>query len=158
MGTRGPKVRNILERFEEKVLAENDNGCTIYTGAKYHGGHGAFYMDGKQVHAHRVAYELYVGEIPKDMCVCHKCDVPSCVNPDHLFLGTQADNMQDKLNKGRQLKGSDIKSSKLDESLVSSIKRRLREGARQIDLVRELGVSKQIISSIAVNRTWRHVA
>ena len=71
--------------------------------------------------AHRASYEAYYGEIPKGMLVCHKCDVPSCINPDHLFLGTAKDNMQDAARKGRMPKGEDNGYSHLTEKQATEI-------------------------------------
>ena len=104
MGTRGPKVRNILERFEEKLATDTNTGCLNYTGGtkhKHKHGYGGFWMNGKMEMSHRAAYTLFVGEIPKGLSVLHKCDNTKCCNPSHLFLGTQVDNMKDMWAKGR---------------------------------------------------------
>ena len=89
-------------RFESKI-EKMPNGCWIWTGTKDLKGYGAIRFNGKMHKSHRVAYEIYVGEIPKGMLCCHHCDVPSCCNPDHLFIGTNSDNMRDMYKKGRDL-------------------------------------------------------
>ena len=88
----GPPLR---ERFESKI--QKSDGCWLWLASTING-YGQF---GKGLRAHRVSYSLYRGEIPDGMCVLHKCDVPLCVNPDHLFLGTRIENNEDKVRKGR---------------------------------------------------------
>jgi HNH endonuclease len=88
-----------LERFEKKV--DKTNSCWIWTASKTNG-YGDFRINKKKVKAHRYAFESYVGPIPEDKPhVLHKCDNPPCVNPEHLFAGTNEDNIKDKFNKGR---------------------------------------------------------
>lgn len=89
------------ERFEAKFYVTP--GCWIWTKGRYHDGYGQFAVSAheRSVRAHRVSYELYVGPIPEDLHVLHRCDVRACVNPEHLFLGTRVDNMQDMIQKGR---------------------------------------------------------
>lgn len=89
----------LLERFIRKV--EFTESCWLWTKCKSSKDYGVLSVNGKGRYAHRVSYELFKGEIPADMVVCHSCDTPSCVNPDHLFLGTMRDNAIDKLIKGR---------------------------------------------------------
>lgn len=91
-------------RFERSYYPEPNTGCWIWgmsvrTGRR--GGYGQIKVGKKMVSAHRISYLIHKGEIPKDLQVLHSCDVRSCVNPDHLFLGTQQENMDDMINKGR---------------------------------------------------------
>jgi len=86
-------IDNILKRFNAKYYI-NDTGCWLWRGSDRFN-YGTFYMNRKIHYAHRVSYELFVGQIPRKLMVCHSCDVKSCVNPSHLFLGTQKDNMKD---------------------------------------------------------------
>lgn len=88
------------KRFWERV-SKQDNGCWLWTGHTNPRGYGVIAVNGTMWLAHRYSYQLHTGSIPDKLFVCHKCDVPSCVNPDHLFLGTHQDNMDDMAAKGR---------------------------------------------------------
>lgn len=89
-----------LKRLKNKSKA-TENGCHLYTGSLLKTGYGQFWLDGKNVLAHRASYELNNGPIPKGLNICHSCDVRHCINPRHLFLGTQSDNIKDCYNKRR---------------------------------------------------------
>jgi hypothetical protein len=107
--------------------------------------------------AHRISWEIHRGPIPPGLHVCHKCDTPSCVNPDHLFLGTAADNMADKCAKGRGnfRRGMTSGRAKLTDADVVAIRadRRL-----QAEIAEAYGVSNPIISRIKSRKIWAHVA
>lgn len=93
-----PPRRDVVERFRERV--QKTDGCWLWTGdvaRRY----GRITIGQRAIRAHRFSYELHVGRIPKGMMVCHRCDVPLCVNPDHLFLGSAKDNMKDAVDKRR---------------------------------------------------------
>ena|ERR1700678_2184668 len=93
------KMQNILQRFEAKVT-KTAEGCWYFTGCPSMA-YPWFWLNGRNVHAHKVAYTLYIGEVPPGLNVLHTCDIPHCVNPDHLRVGTQAENIQECVNKGR---------------------------------------------------------
>src|SRR3990167_10376201 len=103
-------------RFWNKV--NKTNSCWLWIASKFHDGYGQFRHEGSMKLAHRISYELHYGPIPDELCVCHICDVPSCVNPEHLFLGTQQENMEDKVKKGRARGGN---PRKLTEDQIKEI-------------------------------------
>lgn len=97
-------------KFDECYIPEPNSGCWIWTANATGDGYGLILVDRKRQYAHRFSYRLHYGELDKALHVLHRCDVPYCVNPDHLFLGTQADNMRDMRRKNRQarLRGSQL--------------------------------------------------
>lgn len=148
------KLAEVAPRFWAKVRRGGDDECWLWTasvsgtGFKY----GQFTLprsgDGRQPHvkAHRLAWILTHGPIPDGFKVCHRCDVPLCVNPTHLFLGTQAENLADCRRKGRMPRE---RNAKLSISDRAAIRTALVGGARQIDVARRYGVSRALISRMA---------
>ena len=131
--------------------------CLVWTGVTQRFGYGRVGHRGRLLFVHRLAWEDANGPIPNGLCVLHRCDNPACFNPNHLFLGTLADNNRDRDEKGRSAKGSGNGFAKLDEEQVSEIKVRLASGETQASLAMEFAVNYRTISTIAVGRAWKHV-
>lgn len=98
--------KSVQERFWSKVNRDNDDGCWEWVGGKVRGGYGWFKSDDKHYQAHRFVWMITYGEIPNGMLICHTCDNPSCVNPKHLWLGTDKTNAEDRVRKKRQSRGT----------------------------------------------------
>lgn len=139
------------DKFMEMFIPEPMSGCWIWLG--HLGPYGLFRMDGRlAIGAHRASWILHNGEIPKDKIVCHRCDNPACVNPSHLFIGTAAENVADRHQKGRSRSlfesGERHRNSKLSDSDVREIKRLLACGRPQKEIAFAFGVSASNISQI----------
>lgn len=147
------------ERFWSKVAPTNERGCRLWTGSTARFGHGTFWDGKKSEFAHRWAYESAVCPIPDNMCVIHKCDVPACVSPNHLMLGTRAENNSDKgaKRRGRGPLGERAWNSKLSEDSVRAIREAYAAGsASQCELGKRYGVSQVLVGRIVNRKTWKH--
>jgi len=131
----------------------------LWKGAVEPNGYGRFYLSDRiNRRAHRVAWTLFRGEIPPGLFVCHHCDVHGCVNPDHLFLGTHAENQADRKRKGRGVRGERCWNAKLQAGQVRVIKALLAQGVvTQAAIARRFGVAASTISGIQRGESWRHV-
>lgn len=147
-------VTGILDRFMRFV--RKTEACWLWTGAAGSWGYGQFQHNGKTRTSSRVAYELMVGTIPVGMCVLHRCDTPACVNPAHLFLGTNADNRADCVAKGRAngAAGELNCKAKLTKEQVAEIRRLKGLGAKTKGLAQSFGVHRTTIQKIANGRAW----
>ena len=149
----------ILARFWANVDKNGPNGCWLWTGSRIlSGGYGSFYARRKPIRAHRYSWSLVNGPIPSGLFICHRCDVPLCVNPEHLFLGTPLDNIRDMDTKGRRgdsrVFGPRNASTKLTEWQARTIK---HSREKCVLLALKFGVTPQLVSLIKRNEVWRHV-
>jgi len=134
------------------------SGCIEWDKAKNKAGYGVFRNGNVLTYAHRAAYEKAHGPIPKGMCICHKCDNPACVNPDHLFLGTHADNVRDKQSKGRHPLGESHSNHKLTSEQVSKIRFLHERGGTSIrGLAKKFSVSYSVAYRIINGTVWKHI-
>ena len=146
---------SLRERLEERIIPEPNSGCHLWLGSVNPNGYGKMKDGPKGVAVHRLAWELHHGRpIPAGMYVCHKCDVPSCVNPDHLFLGTSRDNALDRSSKGRSFrpKGELHPRSKLTPKVAERIRHSTLTTATMAEIV---GVSVATIRRVRSGRSWR---
>lgn len=157
----------LKERFE-KYVQESD-GCWPWIGARTGKGYGAFSVPSpsgrpRLMVASRVSYEIYVGPIPPRLFVCHRCDNRECVRPDHLFLGTHQDNMDDKRAKGREshygpsFSGEKHPMATLTDAQASEMRTLFDGGGwQQSALAQRFGVSKRVVYGVVRNETFRHL-
>jgi hypothetical protein len=147
-------------RFWSRV--KKTSGCWEWQGCKNDKGYGQFRVNKILIYAHRFSYELHKGKIPRGKFVCHHCDNPACVNPNHLFCGTNSDNIQDSIKKGRfhynDSKGSKNAASKLNEKQVKEIRKLfINKTETYKEIAKRYGVEQSTIGLILRGKTWTHV-
>jgi hypothetical protein len=168
----------VNERYAARFWARVDksgDGCWPWLGAANTNGYGILEIGGgRRTTAHRVARMLAMGEIPEGLFVCHRCDNPGCMRPDHLFLGTPGDNMRDKAAKGRGnaptgerhgahtqpdriLRGEARPQAKLTTADVAEIRRRGMAGDAKKAIARDYGVAPRTVRDVVRRRRWAHV-
>ncbi len=151
----------VSTRYKFWRRVSREAGCWLWLAGKTKQGYGRFKYNGyDRVMAHRFSWEIHNGTIPDGLFVLHKCDNPPCVRPDHLFLGTKRDNIDDAISKGRwggPVPGSAHPFARLTEDAVLEIRRRLAAGEYGRDLAREFAVGEMTISDIRRRKTWAHL-
>jgi len=152
-----------MKRFFDKVDVKSKEDCWNWMAGSRGTGYGAFKFNGLVVDAHRVSWILHNGEIPNGLFICHKCDNRSCVNPNHLFLGTHSDNIKDAYNKGRIKipKGGHFKigyipvNSSITREEAKKIKEKIKTRTITLKkLAQELNISYQLIRDISCGRVY----
>jgi len=152
-------MQTLAERFADKWEAVTETGCWLWNASLNKTGYGQLNSGGRgrPLLAHRVSWELKHGPIPEGMCALHKCDTPACCNPDHLFLGTKAENMADMIAKGRAKhpRGRETHNARLTESDVRAIRAATDSN---LAVATRFGVHPTHVCQIKKRRKWAHVA
>ena len=148
---------DLKTRFLKKILIDDKTGCWNWTASGRGVGYGCLKIEGKVVDSHRVSWMLFQGNIPENMLVCHKCDNVFCINPDHLFLGTHQDNMDDKMSKKRNpdYAGERNPSAKLTSKQVIEI--RNIEGLSQRQIAKIYKITQTMVGYIRRKENWKHL-
>lgn len=156
-------TKELVDRFWAKVKML-PSGCWEWQAGKKNSGYGGFQIKRNYYAAHRIAYAIYYQKDAGELCVCHVCDNPPCVNPLHLFLGTKLDNTRDRIRKGRSNvrpekvgRGETHSQVKITEDQVRSIRQRAGNGANYPTLAKDFDLSKSAICLIVQRKRWAHV-
>lgn len=154
--------RPLAERFWKYVIPEPNTGCWLWMAAGNRHGYGRLGTAGRgsrRMLAHVISWTIHKGPVPEGMVVCHRCDVPWCVNPGHLFVATQADNLRDMFAKGRARppRGERHCKSKLTEADVKEMFRLDSMGVTRTDIARRFGVASVTASHVLTRRIWKHI-
>lgn len=151
-----PLPDGIRKRFNKKFIVHPRTRCWEWIGCRNKDGYGITYETYKNVSASRVSYKIHNGPIPNGMCVLHHCDNPGCVNPEHLFIGTQQDNVKDMDQKGRRVIciGTKRGNSKLNELKVVAI---MKDPSPYPIISKKYNISVSVICAIKQRKTWKHV-
>jgi len=158
------KSRSLEQRFWDYVSCEPNSGCWLWDGSYDRKGYGQLRLKKSSRYATHIALALDGRPVPAGMLACHHCDIPSCVNPAHLFVATAQQNTADMMAKGRNRPfddaarlGSRNPTAKLTESDIPEIRRRLERGETLRSVGADYGVSEANLSGIRLGKTWRHV-
>lgn len=165
-----------LTAEQERLFANatlQPNGCRLWKGGKNQKGYGTALFRAKAWRAHRASYTAFRGDIPDDKLVCHTCDTPCCIEPAHLFVGTNSDNMQDMVRKGRGRcligsdqshfksghapRGADGSGAKVSEQDAINIICRAGEGGPARAIAAEFGIHRTTVGKILNGVTWKHL-
>lgn len=135
-----------------------DNGCWLWQKCCQSNGYGIIRVKGKNIKTHRLSYSIFKGEIPKGQIIRHICDIKKCCNPDHLILGTQQDNVNDREFRNRGAKGSKSPNTILKEKDIIDILKMHKNGYNGVKISKKYNIHKNSVYNILNGKTWRHVA
>lgn len=154
------KSRTIDELLARCVQVEGripGSPCMVWTGCKNKKGYGICFHRNRTMRVHRLAYSIVLGEIPDEMLVCHRCDNPSCVNVEHLFVGTNLDNLRDMVKKGRSTRGERNHSAKLTEKQVQEIRVGYTGRGYAVAVANKYGISPGHVRELISGKKWKHL-
>lgn len=147
----------VIASFWAKVCRGTADVCWPWTGSTDGKGYGKLHVRPKMWSAHRLAWKIHYGALDDNLSVLHRCDNPRCVNPDHLFLGTVADNNADMRAKGRHAHGEKQYRALLTADQVRSIRQKATDGTSLTEIARQMGVSRSSIGAIVRGKLWKHI-
>lgn len=150
------QAKDVIERLSNRSRV-TESGCIEWTGALMHQGYGHINWNGKIHRTHRLSYAATKGEIAGGIVICHKCDNPACINPDHLFAGTKADNSADMAKKKRSTIGERNPMAKIDASVVHEIRVLGKTGMLQKDIGSKFGITREAVGLIIRGERWKHI-
>ena len=151
-------AQKVVDRFWAKVKrGEGADSCWEWDAGTDRDGYGVFSFRGEWIYAHRFAHVAFCDPVPAGLLVCHHCDNPKCVRPDHLFLGTHGDNHADRGRKHRQARGAKCHTTKLNPAKVLAIRAGHGAGQSQRQLAAVFGVARNSIRCILSGKSWSHV-
>lgn len=151
-------MADVFNRFWSKV--ERTDGCWLWKGKLNNSGYGSFYENHTVIGVHRFSYREFVGPLAEGLDVCHSCDTRNCVRPDHLWLGSRAENLEDMTNKGRRVTviavqdGEQNRAAKLTWNLVDQIRDLWAQGKSQKQIEVITGVPRQNVYNVVYNKSW----
>ena len=152
---------NLSVRLWQKIAIAGTDDCWLWTAYRDRRGYGKIGNNGSSYLAHRIVFRLVNGDFPEHLKVCHRCDNPSCCNPNHLFLATQYDNVQDRHLKGHDahfgLKGTAHPLAKLSEEQVREIRKFHKLGVSESKLAIQFSISQSHVSRIIQQKEWQHI-
>ncbi len=158
-------IDGYMPRIDKDNLFANavhdPSGCILWTRGTYRGGYGSIRHNGMTYGAHKLSWELANdAKVPDGMYVCHSCDTPACINPAHLFLGTQKQNVLDMMAKGRRVwgVGRKVHTAKLTDEDIPLIRAARKNGEKISDIARRYGVGTTAISDVVLLKRWKHIA
>lgn len=152
------RMSDLADLYFAKIEPDLNSGCWLWAGSIGTRGYARIAVGGREVAGHRLGWEIHNGPIPEGLFACHRCDTPACVNPRHIFLGTNQQNTADRDSKNRTARGERSGVAKLTDGAVAEVWRLRKLGLLHREIAAQVGVSKSLISEVLKRRLWRHVS